>query len=48
MSGQQTGMQVSLRETRMVLERMMQAAGVPEGLVAFVRDCALDPGRRSG
>jgi hypothetical protein len=34
-------MRVSLRETRMVLERLVQVARVPDGLVASVRDCAL-------
>lgn len=40
MSGIAT-MQISLRESRMVLERLMQVARVPEGLVASLRDCAL-------
>jgi hypothetical protein len=34
-------MRVSLRETRMVLERLVQVARVNEGLIASVRDCAL-------
>lgn len=34
-------MTVSLRESRMVLERLMQVARVPEGLVVSLRDCAL-------
>jgi hypothetical protein len=34
-------MRVSLRETRMVLERLVQVARVPEGMVSSVRDCAL-------
>lgn len=34
-------MTISLRESRMVLERLMQVARVPEGLVASLRDCAL-------
>ncbi len=34
-------MNVSLRESRMVLERLMQVARVPEGLVVSLRDCAL-------
>ena len=34
-------MRVSLRESRMVLERLVQVARVPDGLVASVRDCAL-------
>lgn len=34
-------MNVSLRESRMVLERLMQAVRVPEGLVVSLRDCAL-------
>jgi hypothetical protein len=32
---------VSLRESRMVLERLMQVARVDEGLVPALRDCAL-------
>jgi hypothetical protein len=31
----------SVRESRMVLERMLQHAGVPDGLLFSVRDCAL-------
>ena len=34
-------MRVSLRETRMVLERLVQVARVPEGMVPSLRDCAL-------
>jgi hypothetical protein len=34
-------MRVSLRETRMVLERLVQIARVPEGMVPSLRDCAL-------
>ena len=34
-------MRVSLREMRMVFERLVQVARVPEGMVASVRDCAL-------
>lgn len=34
-------MRVSLRESRMVLERLMQVAQVPEGMVHSLRDCAL-------
>lgn len=34
-------MNVSLRESRMVLERLMQVVRVPEGLVVSLRDCAL-------
>lgn len=34
-------MNVSLRESRMVLERLMLVARVPEGLVVSLRDCAL-------
>jgi hypothetical protein len=32
---------VSLRESRLILERLVQAAGVPAGLLPSVRDCAL-------
>lgn len=34
-------MMVSLRESRLILERLVQAAGVPPGLLPSVRDCAL-------
>jgi hypothetical protein len=34
-------MRVSLRESRMVLERLVQVARVPEGMVPSLRDCAL-------
>jgi hypothetical protein len=34
-------MRVTLRESRMVLERLVQVAHVPEGLVPSLRDCAL-------
>lgn len=34
-------MRVSLREIRMVFERLVQVARVPDGLVASVRDCGL-------
>jgi hypothetical protein len=33
--------QVSLRECRMVIERLVQTTDIPETLVPFVRDCAL-------
>ncbi len=32
---------LSLRESRLILERLVQAAGVPPGLLPAVRDCAL-------
>ncbi|HEV2677361.1 MAG TPA: hypothetical protein VGV37_22725 [Aliidongia sp.] len=32
---------LSLRETRLILERLVQAAGAPPGLLPSVRDCAL-------
>jgi hypothetical protein len=34
-------MMVSLRESRLILERLVQAASVPPGLLPSVRDCAL-------
>ena len=34
-------MTVTLRELRLILERLVQAAGVPTGLLPSVRDCAL-------
>jgi hypothetical protein len=34
-------MTVSLRESRLVLERLMQVASVDEGMVPVLRDCAL-------
>jgi hypothetical protein len=34
-------MTVTLRESRLILERLVQAAGVPPGLLPSVRDCAL-------
>lgn len=34
-------MQVSLRECRMVLERLVQASNIPETFVSLIRDCAL-------
>ena len=34
-------LRLSLRECRLILERLVQAAGVPAGLLLSVRDCAL-------